>query len=1082
MKLTMLFLLFFTFHIHASGFGQQRIHLKVKKTELAEVLRSIEAKTSYRFLYNNDLPAMRSKVTLNARDATIEEVLPQLLFYTDMTFQLMANDLIVLRENPLEKKAVTVTGKVTDSSGAPLSGVSVQVKGTTIGTVTNAEGTFTLSVPDAGSTLVFSMVGYDAQEYPLNGSTQVTIALIASQQVMDQVVVIGYGTARKRELTGSVASVKGEELAKQPVQTPTQALQGKVSGVQVISSGQPNAAPKLRIRGTGSTLSGAEPLYVVDGVITDDIRNINNNDIVTMEILKDASSTAIYGMRAANGVVLITTKKGRKGKLQFNYDMNMGIREASKLVNMAGENQYAGYLNEASVYYGSGDSLVSSSALKGNNTDWYDVILKKAFQQNHNLSLSGGGENVTYFLSAGYLTDDGIQKDNAFKRFTLRSNNEYNLSKKLKLTTQVSFTNSKDDGYNSGAFQSAYRAAPTVPGKVGALYGNTSIAGNVANPLLSIEKTNAIFITNRIQGTGALEYKPVPWLTLKSSIGADISFIKNTTYDYAYLSDGATFLTPGGNQQRARSQLSLDKNDLSRYVWDNTVTFSKKFEKHNLTFLLGTTAEQFKSNNENGKALDVPENKDQWFLNAGAAGSQTVENTGDKWTRNSYLSRLNYGYDDRYLLSASFRADGTSRFGKDNRWGYFPSVGIGWNIARENFMENQNIFNDLKLRANWGKVGNDNIPTSLYYSIANVTRPYYFDGTRYSVITFDNVTDKNVRWEVTDETDFGLEFSVLDKRLAGEMDYYIKKTKDALTYVNIPGILGDADNRYITNAATFENRGVEFGLNWNDKFGTNWQYSIGGNMAFNRNKILNLNGGQALFDGNVNGFTTLSDNGHEIGSFYLLQMDGIFQSEAEVAASAQPNALPGDIRYKDLNGDKIIDDKDREFSGAYLPKMTYGVNASVSNGNWDLSIGTYGTSGSKIYNGKKALRGTDSRDNIETATAQNRWTPNNPGNRVPRATLGLLPPSTYFLENGNFFRINNLTLGYTLSGRLTSKWGLTRTRVYLTAQNLFTFTNYSGFTPEILGTDPLNTPLNAGIELNTYPTTRTFAFGLNIGF
>ncbi|MCD2424129.1 TonB-dependent receptor [Niabella pedocola] len=1082
MKLTMLFLLFFTFHIHASGFGQQRIHLKVKKTELAEVLRSIEAKTSYRFLYNNDLPAMRSKVTLNARDATIEEVLPQLLFYTDMTFQLMANDLIVLRENPLEKKAITVTGKVTDSSGAPLSGVSVQVKGTTIGTVTNVEGAFTLSVPDANSTLVFSMVGYDAQEYPLNGNTQVNITLIASQQVMDQVVVIGYGTARKRELTGSVASVKGEELAKQPVQTPTQALQGKVSGVQVISSGQPNAAPKLRIRGTGSTLSGAEPLYVVDGVITDDIRNINNNDIVTMEILKDASSTAIYGMRAANGVVLITTKKGRKGKMKLSYDMNIGLREASKLVDMAGANQYAGYLNEANISFGTGDSVIRRSALTGANTDWYDAILQKGFQQNHNLSISGGGDNVTYFLSAGYLTDQGIQKGNDFKRFTLRSNNEYIISKKLKFSTLLSFTNSKDDGPNAGAFQSAYRAAPIVPAKVGSRYGNTSLANNVSNPLVSIDKTSSLFQTNRIQGAGTLEYKPVEWLTLKSSMGIDANFIKNRTYDYAFLSDTVTFLTGGGNQQRANSQLALEKNDNFRYVWDNTVTFAKRFDRHNITFLVGMTAEEFRSNSERGTAINVPVNKDQWYLNAGTPGSQTVNNEGDKWARNSYLSRLMYSFDERYSLTASIRADGTSRFGSGQRWGYFPSVGAAWNVAREVFMQNQDVLNDFKIRASWGHVGNDGIPSSLYQIIANTSKPYYFDGTRYVTVTFDDIADPNLHWEVTDETDIGIDFATLNSRLSGTIDYYNKKAKEALTVVNIPKIFGD--DQLHTNAASFQNTGMEFSLNWADKFGTDWRYSIGGNLAFNNNKVLDFGGGQPLFNGNLNGgFTTLSDNGHAIGSFYLLQMDGIFQSLDEITNSAQPGASVGDIRYKDLSGpqgapDGVINDFDRAFSGAYQPRMTYGANGSISNKNWDFSIGTYGTSGSKIYNGKKALRGTDTKDNIEAAVVNDRWTLNNPSNKVPRATLGPLPNSTYFLENGNFFRINNVTLGYTFSGNWIERAGISRLRLYVTSQNLFTFTHYSGFTPEILS----GGILDAGIERETYPATRTFAFGINASF
>jgi TonB-dependent starch-binding outer membrane protein SusC len=997
------------------------------------------------------------------------------------------NSLIVINEDPTAPVAlpdVVVRGKVTGEGGLPLAGVSILVKGTTTGTTTNNDGDFSLTVPDANVTLVLSSVGYDQQEIALGGRTEITVSLVIATRSLDQVVVVGYGSSRRRDLTGSVVSVKGADIARQPVQTATQAIQGRVAGVQVISSGEPNSLPAVRIRGTGSTLGGVNPLYVVDGVITEDIRNINSADIVSLEVLKDASATAIYGMRAANGVMILTTKKGRIGKTVFNYDANAGVREATSLVNMAGEKQYAGYLNEASVYYGSGDSLVPGSRLTGANTDWYDVILRNAFQQNHNLSLSGGSDRITYFLSAGYLSEDGIMLNNKFKRFTLRSNNEYKLSEKLKLSTLVSYSRSELNGANFGSFNEAYRAAPTVPAKVNGKYGNTSEAGNIGNPLLGIEKNHSGVLGNRLQGTFAMDYKPVSWLTFRSSAGVDLDFTKSTTFAYKYASDANTFITPGGNQQRLNSQLTLGKNDATKWVWDNTVTFNKTINRHNITVLAGVTAEEYKFNSEEGTAKDVPENKDQWFLNAGTNGTQTVVNTGDKWSRNSYLARLNYGYNNRYLLTATMRADGTSRFSEDNRWGYFPSVGVGWNIAEEAFMDGQQIFDNLKLRGSWGRVGNDNIPTSLYYSIATTNVPYYFDGARYLGITFSNINDKNIRWEVTDEFDLGLDFSILDKKLTGEIDYYSKKTKDALTYVNLPAILGD--DRYITNAATFENKGVELGLTWTDNITADWTYSINGNIAYNKNKILSLNGGQALFDGSVGNYlVTKSDNGQSIGSFFLLQSDGIFQSEDEVAHSAQRDARAGDLKYKDLSGpagvpDGVINDFDRAYSGSYQPKFTYGVNGNVGYKNFDLSFNTYGTGGGKIYNGKKAIRGTDPRDNIETDVVNNRWTPDRTNTDVPRATTGLLPASTYFLEKGDFFRLNNLTIGYTLGKDYLSKIRITSLRIYLTAQNLFTITPYSGFTPEIFKGD--GTPLNAGIEFNTYPSTRTFAFGVNLGF
>ncbi|MBC7888160.1 MAG: TonB-dependent receptor [Ferruginibacter sp.] len=1087
MKITIAFILLSGLQVSAKTYSQERITIKLQSTELKTALKQIEKKTIFRFLYNDEIVSSNQKVSINAVNTLVTEVLDNILTATNLTYRVLENNLVVITKKGFEVQDISVSGKVTGASGEALPGITVSVKGSAAGTSTNAAGTYSLSVPE-GATLVFSSVGFETQEIALDGRTEINVVLITAAKEIEQVVVVGYGTARKKDLTGSVTSIKGADIAKQPVQTATQAIQGKVAGVQIISSGEPNSLPTVRVRGTGTMLGGANPLYVVDGVITDDIRNINSADIVTLDVLKDASATAIYGMRAANGVLIITTKKGRVGKMIFSYDANAGVREATSLVNMAGENQYAGYLNEASVYYAGLDSLVPSAKLQGYNTDWYDVILRKAFQQNHNLSLSGGTDKVNYFLSAGLLAEDGIMVNNKYNRFTIRSNNDYKLTSKLKLSTLVSYSRSDAKGANFGAFSNAYRAAPFVPSKINDLYGNTSAAGNVGNPLLDIEKLYDKVLGNRIQGTFALEYKIIPSLTFRSSMGVDLDFTKSTGYDYKFLSDATTFITPGGNQSRGNSKLRLTNNDANKWVWDNTATFSKVFDKHSLSVLGGITAEQFKFNSVVSSALDVPMNNEQWFINAGTNGSQTVSNTGDKWTRNSFLGRVNYSFNSRYLLTATMRADGTSRFGKDNRWGYFPSVGLGWNISEEGFMKDQGIFNNLKLRGSWGRVGNDNIPTSLYYSIATTNVPYYYDATRnrYLGISFDNVTDKNVKWEVTDEFDIGLDFSILDRKLTGEIDYYQKKTNDALIYVNIPAILGDPDGKYITNAANFENKGIELGLTWSDKIGKDWNYSISGNVAKNKNQILNLNGGQALFDGQVGDFfTTKSDNGQPIGTFFLLQADGIFQNAAEIAKSAQLGAKPGDLRYRDISGaagipDGKIDDNDRAFSGSYLPKITYGINGNVGYKKFDLGFNSYGTSGSKIYNGKKAIRGTAATDNIETSVAIGRWTPNRPSNTIPRANLDKLPASTYFLESGDFFRLNNLTIGYSLGGNVAAKAKINSLRVYVTAQNLFTITPYSGFTPEIYKGD--GTPLNGGIELNTYPSTRTFAFGVNLGF
>lgn len=980
----------------------------------------------------------------------------------------------------LQAQSSNVTGTVTGANGTPVSGVSVTVKGTTRGTSTNNTGKFSIAA-GATDTLVLSSVGFTQQEVAVGGRSTLTVSLAASNRELEQVVVVGYGTTRRRDVTGAVASVSGAELAKQPVLTATQGVQGKVAGVQVISSGDPNALPVIRIRGTGTMLAGANPLYVVDGVINDDIRNINTADITSLDILKDASATAIYGMRAANGVIIITTKKGRPGRMIVSYDGTVGVKEASNLVNMAGPNQYAGYINEASVYYGSGDSIVTQSILRnGGNTDWYDEVLKRGFFQNHNVSLSGGSEKINYFLSAGYLTDEGIIRTNDFKRFTLRNNNDYKITSNFKVSTQLSYSRSDIRNVDLGVFNVAYRAAPYVIAKRDGKYGNTSLSNNVGNPLLDQDKNDNSGKGDRFQGTVIGEYQPIKWLTLRTSFGVDKNNFRSVNYGYKYANTGPNnvFLTAGSNQLRNNSSLTIAESQGNRWVWDNTATIVKRFGEHNFTLLVGTTAEEIRANSLGGSRINVPESKDQWYLNAGSSIGATNTNSGDKSTRNSYLGRLNYNFTDRYFLTATGRYDASSRLPGGNRWGFFPSVGAGWVISNESFMGDRSIFNNLKLRASYGKVGNDGIPSSLFIPLATQNLPYFFNGAEILNIRISELADPSLKWEVTTESNFGLDFSLLKNKLSGTVDVYNRRTEDALVRIRVPAILGDPNNEYITNAATFTNKGVELGLNYANNISRDWRYNIGGNIAFNKNRIEKLNGGQAIPDGGVGGqgTTTLSDNGQPIGSFFLWEVDGIFQNAQEIAGSSQPNARPGDLKYRDVNGDKLINASDRVFQGSYQPKFTYGVNGGLNFKDFDLSVGGYGTGGGKIYNGKKAARG-DFRDNIETSVAINRWTPNNTNTNVPRANTNEIPASTYFLEKGDFFRINNLTVGYTLSSKNLAALKMQSLRIFATAQNLATFTGYTGFTPEISS----GGTLAGGIESFIYPTTRTFAFGVNVG-
>ncbi|PWV45201.1 TonB-dependent receptor [Chitinophaga sp. S165] len=986
-----------------------------------------------------------------------------------------------------------VRGTVKDINGVGLIGVTIRVKGTSSGTTSGPDGTFTLNLPAGKDTLVFSYLGYVSQEVKA-GASPLNVILQSSESQLEQVVVVGYGTQRKKDLTGSISSVKGEDLLTQPVQTVTQAAQGRIAGVQVISSGQPNSQPQIRVRGTGSVLAGANPLYVVDGVLTDDIRNIATADILTMDVLKDASA-AIYGVRAANGVIIITTRKGRAGAPQVRYDANVGFREAASLVEMASRDQYIDYLADASP----GKDPVNNPYVFNGTTNWYNEVLRKAFQMNHNISVSGGSEKSTYYLSGGYIQEDGIIQTNNFKRFTFRANNEVQISDQLRFTSQISYSRAISRDVELGdTYRNVYRAAPIVRAFDGGRYGNTSGWANVGNPLLSINKRNDGRQESRFQGNAALEYSPVSFLKFRSGFNADLKFGNDRIYAYEYLNDENTFLVAGGNQRNPDSRLTREEYRSQGWIWDNTITFDKTFDKHSVTVLAGSVTEGFYSTSLKGVRIDVPENEDLWYLDLGDPNVQsTINNVGDKYARQSFVGRINYGYDGRYLLSASLRADGSSKF--SDRWGYFPTVGVGWVISEESFMKDKAIFDFLKLRGSWGRLGNDNIPTNAYIAVTSVDAPYVFNGDVSLGGALKEIKDPFLKWEATTQYDIGVEFALLKNRLSGEVDYYSKKTTDALVVVNTPAILGDQDNSYITNAASFQNKGWEISLNWKDKITEDLSYNIGGNVTFNTNELTGLNGGQALLGGNVGqqSFVTRTDNGHPVGSFYVRKAIGVFRDQAEIdnykggpnGNVIQPGAAPGDLKYADLDNDGDIDDNDKFYAGSFQPKCFFGFNLGLNYKGFDLSANFYGNAGNKIYNGKKAYR-FDPADNIEAEYASNRWTTERPSTTDPRLISSNTPASTYFVESGTYLRLNNLMLGYSLSANALKAIGIKNFRVYLTSQNLFTLKKFSGFSPELPGgtiddanaTNNKSGILDAGIELNAYPTTRTFALGVNVTF
>ncbi len=960
-----------------------------------------------------------------------------------------------------------ITGKVTGPAGEALAGVSVIVKGTSQGTSTNNAGNFSLNVSDPNSILIISALGYEDLEINLEGRSSVSIKLSMATRQLEQVVVVGYGTQRKKDLTGSSASVKGSEIANIPALTATQAIQGKVAGVQITSSGAPGSAPNVRIRGVGSILGGADPLYVVDGIITGDIRNINSNDIVSIDILKDASSTAIYGARAANGVVLITTKAGTKGRFTVSYNGYAGVKLLMHKVEMSQANLYTVYSNEAA-----GIPTITTADITG-NTNWYDELTRPAIIQNHNISISGGKNNYRYFFSGGYLKEHGILLDNDYTRFTLRYNHEINITSKLKLGNNLSFSNYISNNKPYSLFTTAYIAAPIYMAKnPDGSFGSTT-KSDVGNPLATLEYTNDR--SHGIRGGGSLwgEYQIIKNLSFRSSFGIDAEKNNGRNYVPVYQVGNTT-------QKNDVSRLSYSADSIYQWVWDNFLTYNMQFgNAHTLTVTAGHTSERRNGWTQNSSKNNIVNDKSQWKLNFTdtAGGQQNVRNPiGNYYKRESYFTRVNYRFLDKYLINATFRRDANSNFSPDHRWGNFPSIGIGWIISKEDFMADQKLFDNLKLRASYGLVGNDVISAGAF-DLKPATQLFaYFGTNRINGATVTSIADPNLQWEVTKELDLGLEFGLLKGKLTGEIDYYHKNATKAL--YTIPLVNVGFGSQFLTNAADILNKGVEIALGWNDEVNAHTKYSVRGNITFNKNTVQKVGLGKALDFGSLNnGWTsTRTLVGQPIGSFWVFKTNGIFQTSADVTAYPHvTNAQPGDFRLVDVNNDGVIDNKDRVFVGSYQPKFYGGINAGLNWKKIDFNLDVYGNFGNKVYNAKRGVR-YGGNYNVEFDVASNRWQPGSNNNTNPRAFNGVPYPTDYFVESGTFVRINNITAGYTIQPK-ANRAHIGSIRIYGSAQNPLILTKYTGFTPELPGNQN-----EAGIELNIYPISATYMLGVNIQF
>jgi TonB-linked SusC/RagA family outer membrane protein len=989
---------------------------------------------------------------------------------------------ILLAQNP-----ITIKGKVTDTRNETVPGATVVIKGKAQGTITDGDGQYSIQA-GRNEVLIFSFVGFQSQEVPVNNRTTINVQLVDQAFNVGEVVVVGYGTQKKIEITGAVAQVKGDDISKQSSVNPMSALQGKVAGVEITNSGAPGSSPQIRIRGVGTVYGNANPLYVVDGVWYDDISFLNPADIESMNILKDASSESIYGIRAANGVILITSKKGSKDAAPVvNYNGYVGNQLVTNQIKMADGPGFATMINELDAINGVAQRYANPSGY--GTTDWYHQILGNALTTNHQVSVAGGGQKSTYNLSVGYLKQDGIVRANTFDRYTARFQNDMEVSKFLKIGYSLtgSVNNSRD--INGGIFHQLYAAAPIVPvyyadGAYGDPNDFSVGNSNSFNPQVTINFFNQKSLNYRFSGNIYADLTIHKHLNFHSSLGSDLgqNEVKNYLPQYT-----ATL-----SQRNSTSVLTISRGETRNWLIENTLTYDNTFGDHSVKVLLGQSAQSYKYYAFSANAQGVPDGSSgDHYLTLGNPSNRYVSDSGSLNTVASYFGRLNYSFMSKYMLTASLRADGSSKFSGDNQWGVFPSVGGGWVISQEGFMKNQKIFNTLKLRGSWGKIGNMSVPANL--SVLTVNSSYVYVGGNGSTSGGASVTTivpPTTYWERGVGTDVGIEAAMLNGRLSAEIDYYNRKTEKAIFDIPILGSLGTTGSSIIGNQATFENQGLEFVLNWKNKVNTDFSYSLSANLSYNKNKVLEVSTGanpiyQAVGTTGSNNFNTRTIVGDPIGEFFGLKVLGVFQTAAEVAAykSAsgaviQPNAAPGDFKYLDTNNDNVIDDKDRVVLGNPNPKYTYGFNTTWNYKNFDLTLDFQGVAGVDIYNANLGLRyGTE---NFSQDFYNKRWHGAGTSNTYPSVNIGggqNYRSNSFYVENGSYFRVRNAQLGYTLPKTVVDKIKISKIRMYANAQNALNLFSYRGFSPEIGGG-----PTRAGVDVNVYPLYATYTFGVNVTF
>ena len=1097
MKLTIALLFATCLQVSARGWSQERITLRMNETEIRKVLFAIEKTSNYRFLFNENALKNKPRVSISAEDEPVTEVLDKVLANTGISYKILSTNLVVLKEgvpaSAIVDAEVRVTGRVTNDTGEPVSGASITIKGSRTGTTTDPLGNFAITVPD-DAVLVISSVGYETMEISVAGRSSIEVTLQSSTKKMDEVVVIGYGTAAKRDLTGSITKISGSDVADKPNPNPMSSLQGRVAGMTVVTNGTPGAEPDIRIRGTNS-IGGIRPLYVVDGIFNDNIDFLNPNDIESIEVLKDPSSLAIFGIRGANGVIAISTKKAKAGKIVVNFNSTIGTKKLVDKIDMVNADEFKLLFDEEQTNIGLAPNQFFDYTGWNGNTDWVSEMTRTGLYTHNNVSVSASSDKNRFYMGLGYLTDEGVIKHQKLEKIMMSVNDEFKVSKAFKLGFNLNLINQKlPFSQADGLLFDARRVLPISPvfDESSQLYYELAYqAGQISNPMMNLNQkwNKEINKENRMVASAFADFNFLRKFNFRATVYGDLSQVDYHQYNpilFRYNPVGAydrtdtAYIDPNNRLTSVNQAVS----NWRKFQQDYILTYKNSWGDHNLTASAGFTTYLSTYANLSGSASQrdpgdsIPDNRRFWYIDNGFVDPSSKRSSSAQWERStaSFLFRALYNFQGKYLLNASFRQDGSSQISPENRYKNFYSIGAAWEVTREDFMSDQHVFDFLKVKASYGVLGVQNTYGFDYpfYPALQTGNTAVFGNTIAPAYSLSYEPNRNLTWEVVKAWEVGFEAYLLKNRLHVEAAYYDKKTEDIMTIVPT-----GAGRQRLDNVGSVTNNGFELSAEWRQQINDNLSFSVGGNFTTFNNKVIDL-GGNKLNASEERPNQT--EAGQPIGYFYGYVVEGVYQTYAEKLASPVVVGYqygPGDLKYKDINNDGFIDANDRTMIGNPTPDFAYGANASVSFKGFDLGIEVNGVYGSEIYRfwGSSELPFTkfnypQFKMNRWTGEGTSNWDPilgdNHPINRLP---------STYGIEDGSYFRIRNLQLGYNFNVESMNKLHIQNLRVFFNIQNLKTFKNNSGYTPEFGGT-----ATSFGIDNGTGPIPRTTTFGINITF